>query len=121
MIKIRTASFFDSANHIGRCFSIARSQPNGMKFPTIHALVPPWKIVHDVKYGLITEDEYAEIYTDDVLAKTTQIEVLQKIGLAATETITLLCWEREGNFCHRQLVARWIKSALFPDVVVEVH
>jgi len=121
MIKIRTASFFDSANHIGRCFSIARSQPAGMKFPVIRELVPSWSLLHDFKYGLIDEDEYTEIYTDQVLAKKTQLEILTRIILTASETITLLCWERDGNFCHRQLVARWIAGAQFSDVIVEVH
>ena len=41
-------------------------------------------------------------------------------GLSAAQDMTLLCHEREGEFCHRKLVAQLVRKHR-PDIQVELH
>lgn len=83
--------------------SIARSARyySGERFPV---LAPPVEIIN------LSEDDYIPRYFTCVLNKLNPLiiaEELKKYG----ENIVLLCHEKPSSFCHRQLVAGWLKDA----------
>jgi hypothetical protein len=78
-------------------------------------LVPPWELVNKYKQGKINEREYFQIYKKEVLSKLNAQKVVSDLGYGAV----LLCFEKPSDFCHRQIVAKWLEH--FADVeVVEV-
>ena len=45
-------------------------------------------------------------------------KVIQELtALGGGHDVILLCFEKPGEFCHRHLVAQWLKSNLNIDVI----
>ena len=68
------------------------------------ALAPPYDMIH------LPDAEYVPKYRSQVLGGLDQADVindLQKIG----EKVILLCHEKPSDFCHRQLVAEWLRES----------
>lgn len=62
------------------------------------------------------EKFYIEKYYEEVLNKLDPKEVLQDLKDMVGNDIVLLCWEGPGEFCHRHIVAEWLKNTLGIDV-----
>lgn len=76
-------------------------------------LAPTWKIVHEKQQGIINDEQYTELYFKILeMRKLNVVEVLEDIG----ENAILLCYEKSDDFCHRRLVADWIKRETGVDV-----
>lgn len=89
--------------------SIARSQPmkNGVPYHReLNEFRPPAWLLSGFKDGSITEQEFRHYYRNIVLN-----------GFNATrwgknlQGKVLLCWEKTGDFCHRNIVADWLRKA----------
>ena len=66
-----------------------------------------WKENHD-------NDYYIKCFNEQVLNKLDQIEVYQELcSLANSDNIALICYEKPSDFCHRHLVANWLKESGF--------
>ncbi len=76
-----------------------------------YPLAPTWNIVTGVKDGTITEDEYTAEYLK-ILAKLDPQKVVDDLGDGAI----MLCYEKPTDFCHRHIVACWLKQKLDMDV-----
>jgi hypothetical protein len=94
---IRTSSFKVSGKE-QNAVSIAVSAPRGWKGEKYPDLAPPRRIIR-----MVNSVEYTKIYTAEVLEHLDP----QSVGDDLDGRI-LLCWEPAGEFCHRQLVARWL-------------
>lgn len=55
---------------------------------------------------------YQERYYEEVLLKLDPQEVYNDLGPNAV----LLCWEKSGEFCHRHLVAAWLRAKLGVEI-----
>lgn len=69
-------------------------------------LAPTAKLLMDHKNGLITNEQYIERYKKETLSKLNPIDVYNKYKGSA-----LLCFEKPEDFCHREIVADWLKEA----------
>lgn len=70
-------------------------------------LSPTWEMVNDINNGRIDELQYAAQYMELLeTRKLTAEQVIADVG----ENAILLCYEKPGDFCHRRLVAAWIKQ-----------
>jgi len=54
----------------------------------------------------MNEDDYRKKYTQ-ILSRIDKMDVLNELNKLGSK-IVLLCYEREGEFCHRKLVAEWL-------------
>ena len=83
--------------------SIAHKTPAWFTGQTYPALYPP-------PYLLSLHDPvaYTKGYTEAVLSRMDA----QEVG-AELDGRTLLCYEKPGEFCHRHLVAKWLRDAGF--------
>lgn len=71
-------------------------------------LYPGFDLVNAYKSGQVSETEYVRQYREklDRLDKTA---ILQKIEqLSDGNDALLLCYEKDGDFCHRHLVSEWL-------------
>lgn len=111
---IKTKSVYDPVEKSdGKRFLVTQYWPRGlsknkMKLSKwIRELAPSKELLHDWKNNNSTWQEYELRYFKEM---ENEQEVIQKLAkLAASSTITLLCFEKEDNpHCHRYLLKRLI-------------
>lgn len=70
-----------------------------------------WKETHD-------NDYYVEHFCKEVLYPLNADDVIKDLYELAEksqdEDIVLICYERPGDFCHRHLVANWLRNQGYP-------
>jgi len=70
-------------------------------------LAPTWNMVLDYKNGKINEEEYTKLYYD----KMRQSYKSHRAGwdwLLNKDIVTLVCFCKPGDFCHRLLLAEML-------------
>lgn len=76
---------------------------------------PTWALVLDHKAGRITNEEYAarylklleDRYNDDPWTRTA-VAYLHQYGRSRNDRAVLLCYCRDGVFCHTHLLMKWL-------------
>lgn len=76
-----------------------------------HSVSPEIQAAADAKY---TKEYFALL-----LSRWTSVQAWL-LSLSPTEDITLLCYCREGDFCHRHLIAQLIRRYR-PAIAIEEH
>lgn len=80
---------------------------------TFEALMPSeplllwWKSLSSEEQ-LSSQQYYEYLYYEQTLSKLNPVEVA-----TALKGKTLLCYEKTGDFCHRHIVAKWLREAGF--------
>ncbi len=112
--------------------SISVKPPKGWKGLSYPKLFPTEKMIADYKRSG-DERKMMQSYNTEILGKLNPFEVLKdldKISVEYTEWLTdkdvdhglkiaLVCYEKPGDFCHRRLVARWLKNATEGNLTVD--
>jgi uncharacterized protein (DUF488 family) len=103
---MKTACFFMYPWQGPGRISIARYPPRGWIGDAYPSLAPgPW-------FKSVGQQEYIRLYSEQ-LSKLDPRRVVKDLeDLAAPAEPVLLCWERPHHFCHRHLVAKWLKNEL---------
>lgn len=101
-------SCFSNYTGTGR-ISIARYAPRNTPagYRMYKALAPrSW-------FNSVSTSRYIELYNGEILSNLDARQVWNELhALAGGQEPVLLCWEMPGEFCHRQLVARWFRREL---------
>lgn len=86
--------------------SVAISQgiPKYFKGRKLKSLAPPWSLVRD---KTMHKYEWVKHYYELVLNKLSIDKIVNYLG----EGAILLCWEKSSEFCHRFIVAEWLRKA----------
>ena len=118
------ASWYQRENWRGKPMRISRYAGRGLKkavhnWGVVPCLVPDWELVKAYRSGRISEQEYTSAYIRALEDKWDQVSAWLS-ALSEDENITLLCHEREGEFCHRRLVAGLVRKHR-PDIPVELR
>lgn len=101
---IATGNFANIKKYIGAGYlpvSIAR-------FNRYFSGVTMKELAPHVDFMKSPESEYIPLYEKRVLAQQDARQVVNRLAKLG-EKVVLLCYESEGEFCHRRLVADWIK------------
>ena len=107
---IYTASYFQKPNHHGQLISISMSEPKGVKIDgKLSVFAPNRDLLNDYKKGKIDEQGYIERYREQLRKSLDQIMTWLD-GLDPEEDLTLCCWEKAGEFCHRNLVIKFVEK-----------
>lgn len=108
-------SYFAKVPQIEYPLSIARINPEWYDRPSYPKLAPSKELLFDFKYGSHKGD--TEFYTAEFLKYLETLdfkEVMQELsgiyGPDALDCLTLLCYEKPSDFCHRHLVANWLRQ-----------
>ena len=115
---VNTKSIYDPAvKSDGKRFLVTRYWPRGVSKERlkvsgwVRELAPSKELLQDWKNNNITWQEYELRYFKEMGNK--QEFIQQLTDLAVSETITLLCFEKEGNpHCHRHLLKQLIIKQL---------
>lgn len=122
-MKIATGYFARVKEYLDKGYapiSIALKQPwflNGQVGMWGYSPLAPTKDILALKNN---PEEYTKKYQEDILGKLEPSMVyhhLKQIAMEAkTDKVVLLCWEGLGKFCHRHIVADWLKENLGIEV-----
>ncbi len=118
------ASWYQRENWRGKPMRISRYAGRGLKkakhnWGEIRCLIPDWELVKAYRTGRISEEEFSSMYIRGLEERWDQVSTWLS-SLSADRDITLLCHEREDEFCHRRLVAELVRKHR-PDIPVELH
>ena len=85
---------------------------NGLQYKV---LAPKWAFFKEWKEGSYKGDNeyYIEHFNAEVLSNITARKVIRDIESlsgVSSKDIILICYEKPGDFCHRHLVADWLKE-----------
>lgn len=107
-----------------RPISIARWQPKWLKdTPKCLSIAPLESTLSKYKNGLLDEAGYDKEYKEQVLLKKTPEEFLKElekisgvkdISTSKKNHIALLCYEKDGTFCHRNLFSSYMREYGIP-------
>ena len=95
--------------------AICAKPPNGYTGPLYRTLAPRYDFF--AKYKISGDkEEFTENYIGQVLNQLNPARVVTELyyqlGLAPnTCDIALVCFEKSSDFCHRHLVAEWLRKA----------
>lgn len=89
--------------------SIARFPPKGFNGCCCYEFAPSVRLLKEFKEGL-RRDHYAYRYERDVLKKTDVHRVFEGLARQACgRDIVLCCFEPAFDFCHRRILAHYVK------------
>jgi len=105
-------SYFGNLRNVANPLSIAGKCPKWYTGPEFKILAPKWSFFTDYKQGLIDELEYGRQYKELVLDPLNVISTYSFLTQTYGDDVTLLCYEKPSEFCHRKIVAGWIEFNL---------
>ena len=92
---------------------ISNSKPCWWEYTTtkLDAIVPPWYIVNDYKYGKISWSEYTDQYIKYLANEDVEdaIGLIEKLA-GGEKNVVLLCWEDPQSNCHRHILADFLNN-----------
>lgn len=94
--------------------SIALWPPKGFRGTRLSLFCPPDFLIRGYKAGEITESEYREIFTKNILDVLPEKNTLERMFANLGSFIVLLCYEKPGDFCHRHMVAERLSEMGIP-------
>lgn len=87
--------------------AISLYPPKWFQGSSIPTLAPKRYMLDDS----LSEEKYTQLYVNDVLDKLDIGFLFKTIeALAYGKPVALLCFEKPGDFCHRHIVADWLKE-----------
>lgn len=101
---MKTSYFAKYKNDDG--VSIAIKSPTWFTGDSYPDLFPKWSFLKQY-FKDHDEDAYVIAYYDQILSKLDPNKVFNDL-----KDKTLLCWEKSGEFCHRRIVAEWLRINL---------
>ena len=113
-------SFFDRMEIVPNPVSIALESPLSYSGPKASWLAPKKDFLVAYKKGIINPEQYTKRYHAQILnaldphASVVELMDCYKDNFGKplkNQIITLLCYEKPGEFCHRHLVAEWLGAA----------
>lgn len=87
--------------------SIANKTPDGFRGRIYKKLAPKYDWWIEWKNGDYDNDWYIKKYKETVLSKLDPDEVMWDLG----DDAILCCYETPEKFCHRHIVAEWLREA----------
>jgi uncharacterized protein YeaO (DUF488 family) len=95
---------------------VMRKWPRGISKDKISVwkkeLAPSLDLLAEWNSGLVTEEEYRQRFLLEMERPESRNEIHELAQRAASENVTLLCKEREGQFCHRYTVKGLIEKEI---------
>lgn len=105
-------SYFGNIKNVKNPLAICGKSPEWYVGPEHKKLAPKWSFFKDYKDGKIDKNGYIEKYNELVLSQLDPKRVYEYLVNTYGEDVTLLCWEKPGEFCHRRLIAEWLEENL---------
>lgn len=91
--------------------SIALKSPTYFQGLQYKVLAPSSSILYDWKFNGSSKEVYTRRFFDEILNNLSCEQVVSELKeMSGGKDIALVCYEKSSDFCHRHLVAEWLKS-----------
>lgn len=95
--------------------SVSNTSPEWFKSP-LHKLrcpvFPKWSLINEYKAGSIPYSDFVKRYLieleDTVDVNDIRKEISYLVEYTGCSNVVLLCWEKDGNSCHRMALAKHV-------------
>ena len=116
--RVFTKSIYDQPEHAdGLRILVTRYWPRGIKKEKIdiwkNEVAPSIELLKSWKSNEVTEAEYATTYIKEMENEESKGVIRWLAEKAKTESITLICFEKEGVFCHRHILKSLIEKEAY--------
>ena len=96
---------------------ITRFYPRGVRKDHfdewIRALAPSVELLRGYREGKVDQEQFKMQFYSQIYSNTDSLEAIQSISeIAKHSNVTLLCYEKDGDFCHRYLVNSLIMNKI---------
>jgi hypothetical protein len=95
-------SNFKTAGHLSQAVAISLGVPRGWTGRRYTRLAPNRRLVKIMDPTIFTR-----LYKAEVLDKLDPMKVIRDLG---GDNFILCCWDPPGEFCHRRVVAAWLRK-----------
>lgn len=95
-------SNFKIAGHLPQAVAISRGIPRGWQGRRYTALAPPRDLIK-----IMEPEKFIPLYRAQVLDQLDPMQVIREMG---GDNFIMLCFEPPGEFCHRRVVAAWLRK-----------
>lgn len=109
-------SYFGNLKNISNPLAICGGIPEWFDGPGYRVLAPKYSFFNDYKTGIIDAEGYTEQYNKQVLEPLNPKDIYNYLISKYGEDVTLICYEKSGDFCHRHIVALWFEMNLHVKV-----
>lgn len=96
-------SNFKTAGHLSQAVAISLGVPRGWTGRRYTRLAPNRRLVKIMDPTIFTR-----LYKAEVLEKLDPMKVIRDLG---GDNFIMCCWELPGEFCHRRVVAAWLRKS----------
>lgn len=111
-------SYFAMAHKVPCPVSISLYPPMWYDGARYSALAPSTGIFRDRKCGVLSDEGFESRYVLEVLGRWADADALildlerhlLLSGVKEHSEVTLLCFEKPGQLCHRRFLAKWLES-----------
>lgn len=115
MHKVYTSYYDNIKNGIGLRVSIARYPPKSKAKTSkinkwLYDLAPSETLLISYKSGKISWEEYVETYMKETKNPEFMSELIELIKILKYSDVTLYCYERPHENCHRHLLGEILKK-----------
>ena len=106
-MKIETGYFANWRNYQGKeLIGIVRIPPKGFRGINLTILAPPEGLYRNYKQGRIDESGFSIEYLNYL----STLDIMNILEPFKESNIVLCCFEKSDKFCHRHLLAKFIKE-----------
>lgn len=89
-----------------KAVGISCTVPVWYKGAHIKTLGPTWEMVKASKDGRLSHEDYTTQYIELLERRIIDASLFEQME----DGTMLLCYESPGDFCHRRILAEWVKS-----------
>ena len=95
-------SNFKIAGYLPQAVAISLGVPRGWQGFRYLALVPPRALIK-----IMDPETFIPLYRTQILDRLDPYKIIRDLG---SDDFVMLCWEAPGEFCHRRVVAAWLRK-----------
>lgn len=95
-------SNFKIAGRLPQAVAISLGIPRGWRGRRYKALAPPRDLIK-----IMEPEKFIRLYRAQVLDSLDPMQVIREMG---GDNFIMVCWEPPGEFCHRRVVAAWLRK-----------
>lgn len=116
MFRIYTGYYQKRSEYNGIKVAISRTLPIGWMSLVYQSFAPSYKLLTSYREHRINKEDFENLYLNEI-NKLNKKEVYEYFNeLLQYDNIVLLCYERPYQFCHRHILAKWLKEQFNWDV-----
>ena len=95
-------SNFKTAGHLPQAHAISLGVPRGWNGARCLVLAPPRPLIK-----IMDPETFIPLYRVQVLDRLDPYQIIRDLG---GDNFVMLCFENPGDFCHRRVVAAWLRK-----------